>query len=86
MRYDSRYAALVGTGVWKAKSNKTLAGVVRAEWKKTHDAKRGRLYLRHVKAHSGHKWNDLADALADEGRRGIRRFEGVDPMDDTSVD
>ena len=86
MRYDSRYAALVGTSVWKAKSNKALAAAVWAEWKKTRDAKRGRLYLRHVKAHSGHTWNDLADKLADDGRRGVSLNHGVEGPDVEYVD
>ena len=33
-------------------------------------AKGGQLWMRHVKGHSGDRWNDRADALADRGRRG----------------
>ena len=67
MRYDSKYAALITTGVYKAKKNKKLVATAQAEWKLTHAAKQGRLWLRHVKGHSGHKWNDEADRLAAAG-------------------
>ena len=72
LRHDSKYAALVSSGVWKGKSkkNRALVLVAQEEWKLTWKAKRGRLWIRHVKGHSDHEWNDMADALADDGRRG----------------
>ena len=72
LRHDSKYAALVSSGVWKGRSkkNRALVLVAQEEWKLTWKEKRGRLWIRHVKGHSGHEWNDMADALADEGRRG----------------
>ena len=73
LRYDSKYAALVTVGVYKAKKNKLLVRTAQAEWKQTVISKGGRLWLRHVKGHSNHKWNDLADALADAGRKGESR-------------
>ena len=42
------------------------------EWKLTWEAKRGQLWIRHVKGHSDHEWNDMADAgsptTADAGK------------------
>ena len=73
IRYDSKYAALITCGVWRARSNKALAETARAEWALTRTATRGRLWLSHVKGHSRHRWNDRADYLADCGRRGERR-------------
>ena len=73
VKYDSQYAAMITTNVWRAKKNKKLAAVAREEWKRTRAALKGKLWLRHVKGHSGHKWNDRADALADDGRCGKLR-------------
>ena len=72
LRHDSKYAALVSSGVWKGKSkkNNALVAVAQVEWRLTFAAKRGRLWIRHVKGHSDHEWNDMADQLADDGRRG----------------
>ncbi len=72
LRHDSKYAALVSSGVWKGKSkkNRAIVLVAQEEWKLTWEAKRGQLWIRHVKGHSDHEWNDMADALADDGRRG----------------
>ena len=60
------------SGVWKGKSkkNRAIVLVAQEEWKLTWEAKRGQLWIRHVKGHSDHEWNDMADALADDGRRG----------------
>jgi len=70
MRYDSKYAALITTGVYKAKKNKELVATAQAEWKLTHAAKNGQLWMRHVPGHSQHTWNDRADCLANKGRDG----------------
>ena len=72
-RYDSKYAALITVGVYKAKKNKRLVRQAQTEWKRTEIAKRGKLWLRHVKGHSRHKWNDRADKLAELGRQGEHR-------------
>ena len=42
-------------------------------------ALKGKLWLKHVKGHSSHKWNDRADALADEGRLGTLRTAEAEP-------
>ena len=70
MRYDSKYAALITTGVYKARRNKRLVATAQRVWKKTLAAKRGKLWLRHVKAHADHKWNEEADRLAKLGNGG----------------
>ena len=73
VRYDSKYAAMITTSVWRARKNKGLAKEARAEWQQTFQALKGNLWLKHVKGHSDHKWNDRADELADEGRCGKLR-------------
>ena len=40
VRFDSKYAALCGSGVWKGTKNKKLVATARAEWKATADLKR----------------------------------------------
>ena len=73
MRYDSKYAALVTVGVYKAKKNRKLVQQAQTEWKRLAKIKRGKLWLRHVKGHSRHRWNDRADKLAELGRMGEHR-------------
>ena len=62
------------THVFKAKKNKRLVRIAQTEWKQTQNFKRGRLWMRHVKGHSNHEWNDRADALAKAGCGGTVRF------------
>ena len=71
MRYDSKYCAMLACGTWRARKNKKLAAVAREEWRELRAALKGLLWLKHVKGHSGHKWNDRADALADAGAGGV---------------
>ena len=80
MRYDSKYAALITVGVYKAKKNKKLVAAAQAEWKLAYKAKPGTLWMKHVKGHSGHEWNDVADSLANLGRAG-RRHVGPPMVD-----
>ena len=40
-------------------------------------ALRGKLWLKHVKGHSGQRWNDRADALANSGRNGVVSVHAV---------
>ena len=65
IRYDSKYAAGMARGLWRPKSNKELVQRVR---KAVQDAT-CTIWWKHVKGHSGDKWNDRADELADEGVR-----------------
>ena len=78
MRYDSKYAALITTGVYKAKANKKLVATAQAEWKLTMKAKAGRLWMRHVAAHSNHPWNEEADRLAKRGCGGRSHYGPVE--------
>ena len=50
-----------------------FAAVARDEWKQTRSALKGKLWLKHVKGHSDHEWNDRADALANLGRSGAQK-------------
>ena len=54
-------------GVYKARKNKELVLHAQEEWKLTMKAKKGRLWIRHVRGHSNHPWNDVADKLAGDG-------------------
>ena len=73
IRFDSKYAACITCATWRARKHKPLAAAARAVWRNLHTALKGKLWLKHVKGHSGHRWNDRADGLADEGRLGILR-------------
>ena len=78
MRYDSCYAAMVASGSWKAKAHKALAAEARAAWAALRDKTKNNLWLRHVRGHSGHKWNNIADALANRGQKGERIYQRKD--------
>jgi|TARA_B100000287_G_scaffold52521_1_gene46269 ribonuclease HI len=59
---DSTYAGNISSGVWKAKANLNLARQVQKLWKEVMTL--SELSWRHIKAHSGHRWNERADHLA----------------------
>jgi ribonuclease HI len=75
MRYDSMYAAMIASGVWKAKKHKLLAAEAQRAWKALKGKLGETVWLRHVKGHSGHEWNNLVDRYADLGRQGEYRYE-----------
>ena len=75
---------MVTTNVWRARKNKELALVAREEWRLAREALKGKLWLKHVKGHSDHVWNDRADELADEGRSGILRTAPTNGRQDVS--
>ena len=66
IRYDSTYAANMTQGRWKPKRNKKL---IRQCQEALDRAERQGCTVgwRHVKGHSGDRWNDRADRLADQG-------------------
>ena len=76
MRYDSTYAAHIATGVWRPKKHKAAAAEAVKAWAVLKGQGRG-LWLKHVKGHSGHRWNDRADRLADAGRSGQTSYHAV---------
>ena len=56
--------------MYKGKKNKALVAIARDEWKLTAASKKTLskgLWIRHVKGHSNHPWNDVADKLAGDG-------------------
>jgi len=76
--YDSEYASNQAQGIHKAHKNVALARrshALLAEARK----KRNVRFL-HVKGHSGHKWNDAADSLANRGATGARSVAGGDRL------
>ena len=70
VRTDSEYAMACATGRISPGENAQLASYLRAAWR--HLASRHEVTWRHVKGHSGHKWNDYVDKQADLGRSGAR--------------
>ena len=72
MRGDSQYAIKIGSGFWKAKSNKELALNVQKLWKEVSFLTE--LSQEHVRAHRGHRWNERSDHLA------FRAMQGKEPL------
>tara|TARA_B100000287_G_scaffold332545_1_gene317583 strand:- start:4078 stop:4629 length:552 start_codon:yes stop_codon:yes gene_type:complete len=66
VRADSMYALHISDGSWSAKANKQLALLSQQLWKEA--AQVVNLHNAHVKAHSGHRWNERADHLAYRGQ------------------
>ena len=62
IKTDSQYAGNQATGAWKAKANRELVAHVQALRQEVCEIRE--LSWEHVKAHSGHRWNERADHLA----------------------
>ena len=62
IRSDSMYALRITDGSWKAKENKLLAAKAQEIWKESEELVE--IKLAHIKAHTGHRWNERADHLA----------------------
>ena len=69
IRPDSEYAMGVALGDNSPSVNTQLARVARALYQRLCDSRSGNVGWAHVKAHSGHKWNDIVDELATKGSR-----------------
>ena len=67
IRYDSEYAANMTQGKWRPKKGKNETLINTA--KRTLELAEMTMIVlwKHVKGHSGDKWNDRADELADRG-------------------
>ena len=61
IKTDSQYAGNQATGKWKAKANRQLVAHVQELWNEVSELRE--LSWEHVKAHSGHRWNERADHL-----------------------
>ena len=70
VRPDSMYAVDVATGEAHASANREMARELRMLWQEVAATLKGGLWREHVKGHSGHRWNDRVDALADQGALG----------------
>lgn len=77
--YDSEYAANQAQGFHKAHKNVALSQKSRDLLRRARGAGRQVGFL-HVKGHSGHRWNDAADALANRGAAGERSASGGEPV------
>jgi ribonuclease HI len=66
--YDSKYAANIAQGIYKAEKNQDLARIVQGFFKTVKAARP--IVFQHVKGHSGDRWNDRADRNADRGAAG----------------
>jgi len=63
---DSQYAGNMANGNWKPKENKELVANIRRLWQSRQEQSLIFNWA-HVRAHAGHKWNELADQYANEG-------------------
>ena len=68
IRYDSCYASMVGSGTWKGRRHHELVSEARTAWDTLKSMKGELLWLRHVRGHSNHQWNNRADELATRGK------------------
>ena len=66
---------MIASGVWRAKKHKLLAAEAQCAWKALKSRLGEALWLRHVKGHSGHGFNNLVDRYADRGRQGEYRYD-----------
>ena len=77
--YDSEYAANQAQGFHRANKNIQLSQ--RSRQLLADARKRRTVRFLHVKGHSGHRWNDAADALANRGATGTHSAMGGDRPD-----
>ena len=70
VRTDSEVAAALMTGAATGGPNAKLAAWVHAKWKQLRAKHGGRITWRHVKGHSGHRWNNHVDEQCKKGGMG----------------
>ena len=84
IRYDSEYAASMTQGKWRPKKNVAIVRQSKDALARTREAG-CEVGWRHVKGHSGDKWNNRADRLADQGVRAPAGGEDATGQGDTPV-
>ena len=62
IKTDSTYAGNIVAGNWKAKQNLDIVRKTKAFWDEVNDV--CMIRWEHVRAHTGHRWNERADHLA----------------------
>jgi ribonuclease HI len=70
IRYDSTYAANIASGAYKASKNKLLAAEAQRLYREVSGVHA--LALEHIRGHTGERWNERADQLANLGSAGLR--------------
>ena len=73
-RFDSAYASMIASGSWKARKHKALAAEAHAAWTDLRKHTNNQLWIRHVRGHSRHRWNNRADSLANRGQLGREEY------------
>ena len=69
LRPDSEYVMRIATGTAIPSANRALAATTHRLYTDLRSARQGKVAWAHVKGHSDHQWNELADSLAVEGAR-----------------
>ncbi|KAK7247846.1 Ribonuclease H1 [Aureococcus anophagefferens] len=83
--YDSKYAANITDGTYRAHKNVDLARTCQSLFAAERSRRAGGVALQHVKGHSGDAFNDRADALRADAKRARGRRtppSAAPPMDD----
>ena len=57
---------MIASGSWKARKHKALAAEAHAAWTDLRKHTNNQLWIRHVRGHSRHRWNNRADSLANQ--------------------
>ena len=81
IRYDSQYAESMTRGKWRPKKNIKLITSARNILAQT-EGTGTKVWWEHVKGHSGDKWNDRADELADQGAEDAALEEMIQGAED----
>ena len=66
---------MIVSGTLRTKQHKAMAEEARGAWITLKRVIGERLWMRHVKGHSGHPYNDIAEKLADAGKQGVQLVE-----------